>query len=86
MLRNERGEPDWKALVDRVDELNANARSWECYKVLYLARHGQGFHNVASKFFNFFRIFKFIFLWFKYKNEFRFLLYFKELAEVFGMF
>ncbi|KAK6526318.1 hypothetical protein TWF694_004917 [Orbilia ellipsospora] len=47
MLFNDKDEPDWKAFTDRVAELNANAAPDETYKVLYLARHGQGYHNLA---------------------------------------
>ncbi|KAF3931941.1 hypothetical protein ABW20_dc0101293 [Dactylellina cionopaga] len=47
MLYNENNEPDWQAFADKVKELNDNAAPDETYKVLYLARHGQGPHNLA---------------------------------------
>ncbi|KAK6339274.1 hypothetical protein TWF718_008695 [Orbilia javanica] len=47
MLYTDDEKPDWKAFVDKVNELNDNAEPDEVYKVLYLARHGQGPHNEA---------------------------------------
>ncbi|KAK6514286.1 hypothetical protein TWF506_008683 [Arthrobotrys conoides] len=47
MLYTDDDKPDWKAFVDKVNELNENAEPDERYKVFYLARHGQGPHNEA---------------------------------------
>ncbi|KAK6507229.1 hypothetical protein TWF481_005679 [Arthrobotrys musiformis] len=47
MLYTDDDKPDWKAFVDKVNELNDQAEPGECYKVFYLARHGQGPHNEA---------------------------------------
>lgn len=41
-------QADWATLVARLRELNDNSPENECYKLLFLARHGQGFHNIAS--------------------------------------
>lgn len=38
----------WKDIVEQMDELNKNSPENECYKVLFLARHGEGWHNIAS--------------------------------------
>ncbi|ODV94658.1 hypothetical protein PACTADRAFT_44199 [Pachysolen tannophilus NRRL Y-2460] len=35
----------WSDLKLKISELNANAKENECYKILFLARHGQGYHN-----------------------------------------
>ncbi|VEU19831.1 DEKNAAC100815 [Brettanomyces naardenensis] len=37
----------WDALVAKLDELNRNAKPNECYKLVFCARHGQGYHNYA---------------------------------------
>ncbi|AOA64938.1 Putative phosphomutase [Komagataella phaffii CBS 7435] len=37
----------WSELIKQVHALNEFAADNECYKVLFLARHGQGFHNFA---------------------------------------
>ncbi|KAK6332553.1 hypothetical protein TWF730_004213 [Orbilia blumenaviensis] len=47
MLYTADDKPDWKALVDTVNDLNDRAPPDERYKVFYLARHGQGPHNEA---------------------------------------
>lgn len=41
-------QADWATLLARLRELNDNSPENECYKLLFLARHGQGFHNIAS--------------------------------------
>lgn len=37
----------WKEILSDLDELNSSAGADESYKVFFLARHGQGYHNVA---------------------------------------
>ncbi|KAL9597149.1 MAG: hypothetical protein Q9219_005315 [cf. Caloplaca sp. 3 TL-2023] len=39
----------WQRFEQEVKCLNAHARDGACYKVLFLGRHGQGWHNVAEK-------------------------------------
>ncbi|CAK7890883.1 hypothetical protein CAAN1_01S00936 [[Candida] anglica] len=39
---------DWETLKEELKELNASSKYGEKYKLLFLARHGQGWHNVAS--------------------------------------
>ncbi|PCH39994.1 phosphoglycerate mutase-like protein [Wolfiporia cocos MD-104 SS10] len=38
----------WSKFTTRIAELNGSAPSGTMYKVLFLGRHGQGFHNVAE--------------------------------------
>lgn len=38
----------WQDTFAKLDELNANASENEAYKVFFLARHGQGYHNFAN--------------------------------------
>ncbi|KAL7410969.1 histidine phosphatase superfamily [Mrakia frigida] len=38
----------WSNLKNKVAELNASAPEGTSYKVIYFARHGQGYHNVAE--------------------------------------
>lgn len=35
----------WKQIIQQLDDLNSNAKENESYKLLFLARHGQGRHN-----------------------------------------
>ncbi|CUM66525.1 uncharacterized protein PRCAT00004192001 [Priceomyces carsonii] len=37
----------WKQIIEEINDLNTNTDN-ELYQVLFLARHGQGYHNVAS--------------------------------------
>ncbi|CDK27247.1 unnamed protein product [Kuraishia capsulata CBS 1993] len=37
----------WTELRQKLESLNSNAASNESYKLLFLARHGQGYHNFA---------------------------------------
>lgn len=37
----------WKEIMEELERLNKEAGENECYKLLFLARHGQGFHNVC---------------------------------------
>ncbi|GME85502.1 unnamed protein product [Ambrosiozyma monospora] len=41
----------WTEFKQQIDDLNANAELGVSYKVLYYARHGEGWHNVASDFY-----------------------------------
>ncbi|KAK7948744.1 uncharacterized protein PG986_009630 [Apiospora aurea] len=38
----------WQRFANYVEQLNHNAKDGEQYKVLYVGRHGQGFHNVME--------------------------------------
>ncbi|KAH7919281.1 phosphoglycerate mutase-like protein [Leucogyrophana mollusca] len=38
----------WSTFSKRIDHLNAIADPGTCYKVLFLGRHGEGFHNVGQ--------------------------------------
>jgi len=40
----------WGKFRKAIGRLNSQAPGNTVYKVLYLARHGQGFHNVARMF------------------------------------
>ncbi|SCV68390.1 BQ2448_511 [Microbotryum intermedium] len=44
----EHGPDRWHTFHDEIDKLNREADEQTTYKVVYLARHGQGFHNVAE--------------------------------------
>ncbi|CUM45591.1 uncharacterized protein AC631_02370 [Debaryomyces fabryi] len=37
----------WENVFENLDKLNEAADSDVCYKVFFLARHGQGYHNLA---------------------------------------
>lgn len=37
----------WAQIIEDLETLNKNADENECYKLLFLARHGQGFHNLC---------------------------------------
>lgn len=39
---------EWTQIFEELDQLNANAKENEQYKVFFLARHGQGYHNLAN--------------------------------------
>jgi len=41
----------WQRLEHYVNDLNKNCDDSEDYKVLYLGRHGEGYHNVAEAFY-----------------------------------
>ncbi|KAI5480842.1 hypothetical protein MNV49_006651 [Pseudohyphozyma bogoriensis] len=42
--------PDrWHNFIRAVNDLNVNSDSLTSYKVLFVARHGQGFHNLAEE-------------------------------------
>ncbi|KAK8861927.1 phosphoglycerate mutase [Apiospora arundinis] len=38
----------WQRFANHVEQLNRDAKDGELYKVLYVGRHGQGFHNVME--------------------------------------
>jgi len=38
----------WAKFIAHIEQLNRDADSFMSYKVLFLGRHGQGFHNVAE--------------------------------------
>ncbi|KAK6462396.1 phosphoglycerate mutase [Scheffersomyces coipomensis] len=37
----------WDEIIDHLKELNSKASSHETYKLLFLSRHGQGYHNLG---------------------------------------
>lgn len=41
-------EDRWKRLTARIHELNGDSDDLTAYKLIYLARHGEGYHNVAE--------------------------------------
>ncbi|MCJ1308672.1 hypothetical protein MMC25_002326 [Agyrium rufum] len=47
--KTEEKETQWQAFERTVGDLIANAEDGVQYKVLFLGRHGQGFHNLAEK-------------------------------------
>lgn len=42
---------NWARFAQHVEKLNRNAATGTKYHVLYLARHGQGYHNLAESYF-----------------------------------
>lgn len=44
----DRSSKRWTSLEAKVAQLNAAADSHTAYKLLYLARHGDGYHNQAQ--------------------------------------
>lgn len=38
----------WDDTFKKLDELNSEAKDNESYKIFFLARHGQGYHNLAN--------------------------------------
>jgi broad specificity phosphatase PhoE len=45
---DEAAQQEWKSFERYVRHLNGQSKSGESYKVLFLGRHGQGWHNVAE--------------------------------------
>lgn len=41
----------WQRFAQVVDSLNANAELNTAYKVLFMGRHGEGFHNAAESYY-----------------------------------
>lgn len=39
----------WAEITKTLTDLNSNAAPNECYKLIFCARHGQGYHNVAME-------------------------------------
>lgn len=37
----------WPEIIEELERLNKEAGENECYKLMFFARHGQGFHNVC---------------------------------------
>lgn len=38
----------WTQIFERLEQLNKASKHNECYKIFFLARHGEGYHNVAN--------------------------------------
>lgn len=38
----------WEDIINKIEQLNVSSPVNESYKVLFLARHGEGWHNIAS--------------------------------------
>ena len=49
VVKTAEGTPDWATFAAKIEQLNDDAPEGVAYKVLYLGRHGEGPHNVASK-------------------------------------
>jgi len=43
--------PQWQKFAHHIAQLNSQSPPLTTYKVLYLGRHGQGYHNVAESFY-----------------------------------
>ena len=41
----------WQRFAQVVDALNANAELNTAYKVLFMGRHGEGYHNAAESYY-----------------------------------
>lgn len=37
----------WEELISDVEQLHKSAKEGECFKVIFCARHGQGYHNLC---------------------------------------
>jgi hypothetical protein len=48
---NSTNTTQWQQFTKVVDSLNANAKSNTVYKVLFMGRHGEGFHNAAESYY-----------------------------------
>jgi hypothetical protein len=46
--KEEKEDKIWKRFERYVNSIVENAKEGESYKVLFLGRHGQGWHNVAE--------------------------------------
>lgn len=42
------GLTQWQRFKLEIDALNANAKNDTVYKILFLGRHGEGYHNAAQ--------------------------------------
>lgn len=38
----------WRNLITQINMLNANSDGLTAYKLFYVARHGEGYHNVGE--------------------------------------
>lgn len=47
----ERKKTQWERFEYKIQELNRKAPADTEFKLLYLGRHGQGYHNVAEAFY-----------------------------------
>lgn len=45
------GKTQWQQFAQVVDSLNANAARGTFYKVLFMGRHGEGYHNAAESYY-----------------------------------
>lgn len=45
----DKSEDRWQSFKTRIERLNAESDEHTVYKVLFMARHGEGWHNVAEK-------------------------------------
>ena len=41
----------WQRFAHKIDQLNGKAPRGTQYKLLYMGRHGEGYHNVAQDFY-----------------------------------
>lgn len=48
MASEAKGFSDWQRFAKHVERLNRAAADGETYKVLFVTRHGQGYHNVME--------------------------------------
>ena len=47
----DRSKTQWQRFEKYVNDLNSKAPDHISYKVLYLGRHGEGYHNVAERYY-----------------------------------
>ncbi|KAF2264461.1 phosphoglycerate mutase-like protein [Lojkania enalia] len=50
-VKKQRHSTQWERLAKYIKELNAKAKRNERYSLLFLGRHGEGFHNAAESYF-----------------------------------
>ena len=48
---NSTSAPPWGEFKKEIAKLNQEAEKDVMYKVLFMARHGQGYHNAAEKYY-----------------------------------
>jgi hypothetical protein len=48
---NSTNATQWQQFTKAVESLNANADLNTAYKVLFMGRHGEGFHNAAETYY-----------------------------------
>jgi hypothetical protein len=44
-----KSESRWNDLSNRINTLNEESDSLTAYKLIYIARHGEGYHNIAEQ-------------------------------------